>query len=286
MTMLVIKDGIGASPFNPFQNEGEQDLFANYSLATADIFLKAGLQPGDFFRYNEGIFQVAFNRSGSSTAKGNSMTVYWNDASRIATLTAGSTAALLVASGAAFDVSDGTPGTGLNGKFVEVKTGTGTGQVRRILDNTATTITVSKPQFSLPGSTAATAPEAFDTTPVTNDTIAVFGFDELKKTTAATDMVQGVALGVVADDQLGVFQVAGPALALIVGSTDAVTALGPIMPSGTAGVLKGFTTAGETAADARMACGIALSAYSGASGLRAVFLTGKNVIGACAPKIR
>ena len=98
--------------------------------------------------------------------------------------------------------------------------------------------------------------------------------------------MQGVALGAVADDEIGVIQVGGPVLAKCVGSTDALTALGTVVPSGTAGVLKGPTTAGETAADARLACGISISAYSGASALRLIYLTGNRVIGACAPKVR
>lgn len=274
------------SPYSPFAGEGEADLFSNYSVPTAqDRLTRAGLQPGDFFRFREGIFLVAWNRAGSATAKGDAVTAYINDASRLATLTA-ATNSVLTAAGAAFDVPNASGEPGLLGKLVFIITGTGTGQVRRILENTATTITVSKliPSIQL-SATDTSNPNVFDTAPAINDTIAVIGFDEVKKTGAVTDNVTGVAMGVYADDALGIFCVAGPCLAKIVGSTDAVTALGPIVPSATAGTFKGPTTAGETAAEARLSAGIAFSAYAGASALRLVFLTGKNILHACAPPL-
>lgn len=283
MSIIYIAPGAHITPFNPYAGEGPQDLYASYSLAGGDMLLRAGFQPGDFFRYEEGIFMLAWNRSGGALAKGDAVKLYLNDASRLATITS-ATNAVLTCSGASFDVPSSTS-LGLKGKLVWIITGTGIGQVRRILDNTATTLTVARyyPSLQL---AATSAPEAFDTTPVNTDTLAVVGFDEVTKTAAATDNVQGVALGAVADDELAVIQVAGPALVKCVGSTDALTALGPVVPSGTAGVLKGFTTAGETAAEARLACGVSISAYSGATALRLIHLTGNRVIGACAPKIR
>lgn len=283
MTMIWISPGAHIAPFNPFSGDGPQDLFGSYSIAAGDVLLKGGIQPGDFFRYEEGLFLAAWNRSGGALAKGDACKAYLNAASRLATITA-ATNAVITCGAASFDVPSSTS-LGLKGKFVWIITGTGIGQVRRILDNTATTITVARyyPQLQI---AATSAPEAFDTTPANGDTIAIVGFDEITKTSAVGDNFTGAALGAVAADELAVVQVAGPALAKCIGSTDALTALGSVVPSSTAGVLKGPTTAGETAAEARLSCGISISAYSGATALRLVFLTGRQVIGACAAKIR
>lgn len=285
MAMIKILDGAQISPYNPFAGEGESDLFASYAPATLDRLTRAGLSPGDFFRFREGVYMLAYNRSGSSTAVGNSVCSYQAAAARVATITS-ATAAIITCSGAAFDVPDSSGGPGLIGKLCYIKTGTGTGQVRRILDNTATTITVSKymPSIQL-AATDSSNPNALTTVPVNTDTLIVVGFDEIKKTTAVTDNVVGVAMAITTDGSLGIFQVGGPVMALVVGSTDATTVLGPVGPSATAGTLKGPTAAGETAAEARLSCGVAFDAYAGAAALRLIFLTGKNVIGACAPPL-
>ena len=282
MALIKILDGIHASPYNPFAGEGESDLFASYAPATADRLTRAGISAGDYFRFREGVFLLAYNRSGSSTAVGSAVTWYQAASGTITS----ATAAVITCSGASFPVPDASGTPGLVGKLVYIKTGTGTGQVRRILENTATTITVSKymPSIQL-AATDSTNPNALTTVPANGDTLIVVGFDDVKKTTAVTDNVSGVALAVTTDGSLGIFQVGGPVLALVVGSTDATTALGPVVPSATAGTLKGPTTAGETAAEARLSCGVAFDAYSGAAALRLIFLTGKTLIGACAPPL-
>jgi hypothetical protein len=275
-TIIWINPGVHVAPFNPYAGEGEQDAFLNFDVAATDRFYKAGLQPGDFFRFQEGIFQLAYNKNGSALAQGDLVTFYVHHS----TLTVTAATADLLTIGAGGMTADA-----LVGYFVFVKTGTGIGQLRRILGNTTTTITVARyyPSLQL---AAASSPDAFDTVPVNTDTVSIVGFDSVKKTAGVTENVQGVARGAVTDGQLGIIQVAGPCLAKLIGSTDAVTALGPIVPSSTAGVGKGFTTAGETAAEARLNFGIAFDLYAGATALRHVFLFGNRVIGACAPKIR
>ena len=74
MPLIKILDGIHVAPFNPFAGEGESDLFASYAPATLDRLTRAGISPGDFFRYREGVFMLAYNRSGSSTANSARMT--------------------------------------------------------------------------------------------------------------------------------------------------------------------------------------------------------------------
>lgn len=285
MAMPYILPGAHISPYNPFAGEGESDLFSGYSVATADRLQRAGLQPGDFFRFREGVFTLAYNRTGSALAVGDAVKSYQQAAARLATVTAG-TRAVITCGAASFDVPSSSGDPGLIGKFVFIITGTGIGQVRRILDNDATTITVSKymPSMQL-AATDASNPNAFTTAPANGDTISIVGFDEVTKTAAAGERVHGVSLGAWADKALGIFQVAGPCLAKVVGSTDAATALGPLVSSSTAGVLKGPTTAGETAAEARLACGVSFDAYAGATALRFVFLHGTRILGACAPPL-
>lgn len=275
--MFQVRYATGLSLANSIMGEGEQDTFSTINVADVDKFLKAGLAPGDFFQYNENIYGVARLRT-SAGAVGDTVKLYHNAAARLATVTS-ATNAVLTCSGAAFVADE------LVGMYVFVKTGTGIGQRRRILANTTTTITVAR-YFSPLQLAATSAPDAFDTTPVNTDTISIFGYGEVEKTTAVTDSVQGVLLGTVTQDNYCVFVAQGPALVNCVGSTDALTAGGPVVPSATAGVAKGFTTAGETAAEARLAFGIALDLYAGAKALRHVHLTGNRVLGGCSPIVR
>lgn len=284
-TIIWMNPGIHVAPWNPFAGEGEQDAFLNFDVQAVDRFLYAGLQPGDFFRFQEGIFQLAYNKNGSALAQGD--IVKFSVTHATLTVTA-ATADLLTIGGG------GMTADALVGKFVFVKTGTGIGQLRRILENTTTTIRVARyyPSLNL---AAASAPDAFDTVPVNTDTVSVIGFDEVVKTAGITDVVQGVSRGAITDTRLGVIQVAGPCLAKVDGTVanSGVTALGLLVPSATAGVAKGVNTLAAVLADVdlrvtetRLAFARAFDAHTGATGLRHIFLFGSQVIGACAPKIR
>lgn len=280
-SMLWVSPGAHIPPWNTAQGQGEKDVYSSFDYAATDRFLRGGMQPGDFFRFREGIFVVAWNRNGAALAVGDAVKLI---APVTGTLTS-ATAAILTDSGASFTVPvapDGDPG--LVGEFVFITSGTGAGQVRRILDNTATTLTVAKADPSLQLAATAT-PQAFGTTPDNTSHYSITSFDQVIGTASANDLVFGVCKGTPANNDIGIIQVAGPTLATCVGSTDALTAMGSVVASGTAKVLKGPTTAGETAADARTSCGYSFDAYASTAALRWIYLTAKNVIGACARQI-
>jgi hypothetical protein len=282
--------GIHQPAYFPAFGEGYEDAFRNVNIAEADIFLKLGLSKGDKFFYENGIYQVVVNRSGGTITKGSWVKLFFGGATRLGTVAA-APAATKAAIASSFNLTRDqlvNPEKAIP-SWVFITSGTGIGQRRRIRENTDSTdasanlITVSKAEFWLPLYQDPTvAPDAFGTAPATGDGLSVICPWEVIPTAAAYDFAQGVAMGDFSDGQWGVICVAGLALAKCVGSTDALVAGKPIVISGTAGVAKGQvgTPANATAAmqEASSICGYAIDAYSGASALRHVWVSGESAI--------
>lgn len=215
---------------------------------------------------------------GTITGLGYLLKRYLGAAARIGNLTAVSTKSVL-------QTDDTFVAHDLAGGMVEINAGTGRGQMRFILDNDDTaslsTITVARKDTSFPGNhTANDSPEAFTTqADATSDYITVLPW-ELVQTAAVTDRVVAVALGAVTSGNWTIVLEEGDGLFQTVGSTDATTLDGGMMPSATAGTAKGPTAAGITAAEAPVIFGSAFEAYGGAADLVFGHIHGRFRIGA------
>lgn len=214
---------------------------------------------------------------GTITDEGYLLKQYFGAAGRVGNLVAASTKAVITTddSFTAHDLARG---------LVFLNAGTGVGELRPIMDNdgtvSASTITVvpaGKPPY--PGAAVADWPDNFVALPDATTDYVSFVPWEVVHTSGVTDYTVAWALGAVTDGNWTIVLERGYGIFRGVGSTDAFTAGGPIVPSATAGVAKGFTTAGELAAEARLSCGMSLVAYSGASAPWFGKLHGKFLIG-------
>ena len=280
--------GIHQPAYYPAFGEGFEDAFRNVDVAVADIFLKLGLSIGDKFFYENSVLQVV--RARAALAKGDWVKLNYGGATRLGTVAA-SPAATKAVIASSFNLAAGeleNPEKAIPG-WAFITSGTGIGQRRRIKRNTASTdtpanaITVSDADFSTPAySTAILAPDAFGTLCATGDGLSVIAPWEVIPTAAALDLPQGVALGTATSGNYTLILVCGFALAKLVGSTDTAVAGAPIVISGTAGVAAGRVTTPGTAtiamAQAGAEVGVAIDAYSGATALRHVWVSGAYAI--------
>jgi hypothetical protein len=118
-------------------------------------------------------------------------------------------------------------------------------------------------------------PDALSVVPDGTTTVSIFAPWECTVATGVGDFVSAISLGAVTQDNWTIVCERGVVPHSLVGSTDALTQGGPVVPSATTGVGKGKTAAGMTADEAARVYAIALSAYSGASAQRLVSLLGK-----------
>lgn len=213
---------------------------------------------------------------GTITGEGYILKQYIGAAGRVGNLTGASTKAVQVTDDTfvAHDLVDG---------YEFINAGTAVGELRTILENDdtagASTITVAAKRRVYPGETVADSPDNFVALPDATSDYVAFCPWEVVQTSAVTDYVVACALGAVTDGNWTIVLEQGYGLIRVVGSTDALTAGGPIVPSATAGIGKGFTTAGETAAEARLAFGQSIVAYSGASAVWFGRIFGRFAIG-------
>ena len=279
--------GIHQPAYYPAFGEGFEDAFRNVDVAVADIFLKLGLSIGDKFVYENSVLQVV--RARAALAKGDWVKLNYGGATRLGTVAAAPLTKAVIAS--SFNLAAGeleNPEKAIP-SWAFITSGTGIGQRRRIKRNTASTdtpanaITVSDPDFSVPAySTAILAPDAFGTLCVVGDGLSLIAPWEVIPTAAALDLPQGVALGTATSGNYTVILICGLALAKLVGSTDAAVAGAPIVISGTAGVAAGrVTTPGSATIAMQQAgaeVGVSIDAYSGATALRHVWVSGAYAI--------
>jgi hypothetical protein len=251
--------------FKAAAGSGWHQSFAGVSVADAN-FIQMGGSKGARFEYGQNEYMIGRNRTGGVLAAGD---IVKYRAALTGTITAATKAVLTTDQ--TYTVNEHV------GKILFITAGTGIGQMRRIIANSGganATITVAQNDGSL-GIAAISTPDAFGTLPVNTDTYEIICPWEIVKHAAATDFIIGAALGDVADGEWTIFQTKGIALVSIVGSTDATTAGGPVVPSATAGIAKGPTGAGITASEASRVFGIAWDAYNSTAALRPVTLLGK-----------
>ena len=213
---------------------------------------------------------------GTITGEGYLLKQHMNAAGRVGNLTAVSTKAVV-------QTDDTLVNHDLAGGLLFLNAGTGVGELRPIEDNDDTTslstITVARNRRTYPGETVSDSPDNFTALPDATTDYNAFVPWEVVETSGVTDEVVAWALGAVTSGNWTIVLERGYGLFRAVGSTDALTAGGPIVPSATAGIGKGFTTAGELAAESRLAFGQSIAAYSGASAVWFGKLHGKFIIG-------
>lgn len=135
--------------------------------------------------------------------------------------------------------------------YYSTNAGTGAGQTRQILSNTADALTID-----------AAPDTALDTT---TDGVTYSPY-RVELSDAANERVTGVCLGAITASQFSWIQQKGFCpLVQFAGDTDPSVAHEGIVSSGAAGVAKGFTSGGTTADEADKAFGYALYAYAAAT---------------------
>jgi len=263
--------------------EGAYEAFKGLNVTDADFMeLTKSNKLGGLRRMQSFVDEMTGNSyrivraRGAITGEGYLLKQYFGAAGRVGNLTAASTKAVIT-------TDDTFVAHDLAGGLVFLNAGTGVGELRPIEDNDDTTslstITVARKRGTYPGETVADSPDNFVALPDATTDYVSFVPWEVVETSGVGDYVVAWALGAVTSGNWTIVLEQGYGLVRAVGSTDALTAGGPLVPSGTAGIAKGFTTAGETAAEARLAFGQALAAYSGASAVWFGHLFGRFRIG-------
>jgi hypothetical protein len=277
--------GIHKPAYNPAYGEGFEDAFRNFDIANPTSVIDLGLEIGEKFPYENGIYQVVRVRGGG--AKGDWVKLFFGGATRLGTV-ANAPAPTKAKVNTSFNLVGGdlvNPSKGIP-SWAFITSGTGIGQRRRIIGNTDSSDATNPNILTTAGIhpedvvyTDITSNNAWGTTPANGDGLSIICPWEATKTAAAFDLPQGVLMGDVTDGQYGVICVAGLALAKCVGSTDALVAGQPIVISGTAGAAKGRIAVPGSATvamqEAGAQCGYAIDAYSGASALRHVWVSGQ-----------
>lgn len=277
--MLEISRGIQRTAVSPHLGKGRHNYFEDVSVPTADVFRELGLEPGDFFPYEGLILQVV--RAQEALTKGDILRRSFGGALRSGTVAA-APAPTKAAVKTSFNLVEGELATVSRQHPVLsfISSGTGIGQVRQVKKNTGSTDSVSPNLLTVaetyealsfsPSGADTDSPDAWTTTPASADGIDIIVPWEVEKTAAVTDFAHGVSLGTVTAGDYTVIGIAGSFLTKCVGSVDALTLRGVLVPSATAGVAKGQTTLGITAVEAARVLGWSYSAYSGAAALRLV----------------
>lgn len=268
--------GIHREAFNRALGTGLADSFRSVDITDAN-FSQLGISKGQRFPYiipGTGTeFVLRAVRARGALLEGSLVKRYVGAAGRIGNLTAASDKAIVV-------TDDTFVANDLAGGIFFITAGTGANQRQRFIRKNsaaagASTITVAEREGLYPNTTDEDAADALDTAPDGTSDYSVYCDWEVVASAAATDFVVGVSLGVATSGNWTLILETGICLCLQVGSTDAVTAGGALVPSATAGTAKGPLTAGLTATEAMVAFGEALSAYAGASALRECYLFGK-----------
>jgi hypothetical protein len=284
--MFIVQiNGISKPAYNPAYGEGFEDAFRNFDVANPTSVIDLGIEIGEKFPYENTILQVVRVRGGG--AKGDWVKLFFGGATRLGTVANApaptraklNTSFNLVA-GELVNISKGIP------SWAFVTSGTGIGQRRRIVANTDSTDATNPNILTTAGIhpedvvyTDITSNNAWGTTPANGDGLSLICPWETTKCAAAFDLAQGVLMGDCADGDYGVICVAGLAMAKCKGDVDALVAGQPIVISSTGGVAKGRVTVPGSATvamqEAGAQIGYAIDAYSGATALRHVWVSGQ-----------
>ena len=263
--------------FNLALGVGPQNPFSVSSLDVSnDDFLKLGGKKGQRWEWEHGGHTYAFRivrARGTIASAGIALKRYIGAAGRTGTFSASTKAVSTTA--------DTFTENEINDALIITTGGTGPNQVRRIKEHDASanaTVTISERDYTHNAYEAIGSPEAWTTLPDATTTYSIYCGWEVVPTSGVGDVVIGVSLAAVTSGNWTIIIEGGPCQALVVGSTDATTAGGHVVPSATAGTLKGPTAAGITAVEAAGVCGQAIQVQAGAAALTAIILSRRHVV--------
>jgi hypothetical protein len=249
---------------NSLGSLGRKDIFTDVNLTAAQMRGVGGGFPGEVAPLYGNLYQLVQNRSGGALAVGDVVSLSFADAARIGNLTANSTTSVLETDDtldANLSGSDQWPG------YIAVTAGvfatTADEQRRTILANSvaagASTVTIAAADFSdgLVQGAASNSPDVIATPGATYDYEIVCPSEVVKTDLDAlvTSIGQGVVVSTtIADDNFGVIQIGGIAMAKVDGTTDLVAG-DLLIPDAAAGVLSKWvvTTTDPTTAQVNQA---------------------------------
>lgn len=244
--------------------------FVNIDMTNADFVRRLGFAAaGERFAVPGTSLVVRWVRARSTGIVAGGLVIAY--AGRTGTASAGSASTLTAPAATQYLLAD------IGGGIISTTGGTGPNQNRDIVDSdeaATSLLTVVPPDLTVYVA-AASLPEAFSPVIDATTTFGIYCPWEVQQQTAATDLVTGVALGTVTNGNWTLIVEEGPVPTLCVGSTDALVALGRVVPSATANTAKGPTAGGITASEASLVFGRSLFAYSGAAALRLVDVFGR-----------
>jgi hypothetical protein len=248
--------------FSNALGEGAAKLFSYGNNVSLSDLGKLGFALGQRFAFRVGNIDYIF-RVGLFKAAGAEGDALKLDAPRTGTL-ASSTKAISTTASTYTE-------SALAGGLITLTANTGAPATRFIKDNSgdsgASTVTVAERDMAH-NIDATSTTDAWGTQPDATTTFAIYTPWEVNVSAAATDFIVGACLNTVSSGNCAIYLEQGPVMVKVIGAPDATTALGPLVPSATAGTLKGPTAAGITAVEASRVCGLAITAYGGAAALR------------------
>ncbi len=263
--------------FAPFMGEARASSLKHLNFTPAEA-RRLGLRIGDSYEAKwPGVhgkqprfkFVVRAVQVRAAVTDGQILGGYASNASRIANVVAPFDKAVITTDGA-FTVNDHIE------RILEVVAGTGANQIRGIADNTATKLSVAE-RSGLGRLDANQTADALATLLDATSDVAIYDPAEVVPTSGDTTLVVGAAIGIV-DSGIVTLIVERGLVQLNLngaGAGQAATPLGLICPSAVAGVARGITTAGITAAEAAYSFGRSIHAYSGAAAKRLCFINGR-----------
>jgi hypothetical protein len=276
--MFVGSNAIDRAAFAHWLGTGRHESFKGANLGIDDLH-KLGLEPGQRVAVDGSVYRAVRAR-GAITGEGYILKSYFGAATRTGTVQATFSKTQIV-----------TQETFVKGQFqtpkrrgrVFIDSGTGIGQLREILKNDTTTLTVAQKTHGLPQIAASSNPDALGTITDGTSTYSIVCDWEVEMTSGVTDLVGGVALGAVTDGNFTIIVEESPHVLFMVDGNDAgktAAAAGAlIVPSATAGVANPHTEAGITALEASRFFGQLYDIYTGAAALRHGRLFSRFAIG-------
>lgn len=252
--------------------------------------------PGMAWTWQGNIYQYFQNRSGGALTEGMGTSVYYGAAGRIGNLTGASTKARIVTDDT-FSAAGALVGAHEWPGYVFLTAGTTIGERRQIFKNsaatTASTIDVTPDTFNREAGpvrgVSTLEVDAYATLPDATTDYSVFCAWEMVACdidALITSRLQGIVISTtVADGNMGVQQLTGPAIALVDGTTDLVAG-DALIPSSTAGTLaklvitdNNATTIAAEIFNANLSSAWVIDAYTtNSADRRHIVLSGRHAI--------
>lgn len=276
---------------------GLHDAYRDVNDAHPTILSGVGKgYPGMAWTFQGNIYQYVRNRQGAAITEGQAVALNYASAGRIGNLTGTSTKARIVTDDT-FEEVGGLVGAHEWPGYVFVTAGVSIGERRQIFKNTAaagaSTIDVTPDTFNREAGpvrgVATLDVNAFATAPDATSDYSVFCPWEVVLTdidALVTSRLQGVVVSSsISDDNMGVIQITGPAIASVDGTTDLVAG-DFLIPDAAAGVLSKWvitdgaaTTIAAEILRAQLASAWVIDAYTAnAVDRRHVVLTGSTAV--------